>query len=87
MICNDNHRSAPSLSTLDNDQSNPDGRHKCPGCALIAGFNDGFSGIQMRFEQIKDYLNDSQAQMGRHKNARQAYEKGYILGNNARYSI
>lgn len=44
MLCNSNHRSAPSLTLLDNDQSNIDGRHKCPGCSLIAGFIDGFEG-------------------------------------------
>lgn len=87
MSCNRNHRSAPSLTTLDPDQSNSEGRHKCPGCALIAGFIDGFDGVEKRFDEIKDSLDDSQAQSGRHKNAHQAYNRGYELGKKERNNI
>lgn len=87
MPCDKNHRNAPSLDTLDKAQSNSEGRHKCPGCAMIAGFSDGLDGLEPRFDEIKDSLEDSQAQRGRHKNARQAYERGYLLGKNERNSI
>lgn len=87
MACNRNHRSAPSLTTLNDDQSNSEGRHKCPGCALIYGFIDGFDGIISRFDQIKDSIDESQAQYGRHKSARQAYERGYLLGTQERNRI
>lgn len=85
--CNKNHRSAPTLTTLDTDQSDPNGRHKCAGCAIIAGFSDGLEGIDSRFDTIKDTLPESQAKAGRHKNARQAYERGYALGQNERNNI
>lgn len=80
-ICNKPHRYNEYLNDLPDDQSGS-GRHKCPGCALEMGFEDGFNG----FPQKSDFSNlpNSQAGSGRHKDANAAYQKGYALGASKR---
>lgn len=81
MICCNNHRYAPILENLPDDQSG-DGRHKCPGCAMEQGLIDGFNDNPKNLNI--DSLLDSQAGSGRHKDVYEAYELGYQRGQMAR---
>ncbi len=81
MICYKNHRYAPILDTLPDDQSG-NGRHKCAGCAYEQGLIDGLNNHPKSLDY--DALLDSQAGYGRHKNVYEAYELGYQNGQNCR---
>lgn len=81
MICNKNHRYAPILESLPDDQSGS-GRHKCAGCAFEQGVLDGLNNNPMNLDY--ESLNDSQAGSGRHKDVYEAYKLGYQKGSAVR---
>ncbi len=77
MRCSKNHRYNNSLKNLSDEQGGP-GRHKCPGCAYLQGYADGFNSEPQNFDL--NSLPDSQAGTGRHKSAEEAYKLGYDRG-------
>ncbi len=77
--CQENHRYNESNLELGPSQA-AEGRHKCVGCAYLAGFQDGFNGKESDFQKVAESLAESQAGTGRHRNAEEAYRKGYQQG-------
>lgn len=79
MICNKNHRYLPEYLLLPDAQDNQNGgRHICAGCAFEAGMRDGLDNVPPKNDL--SYLPYSQAGTVRHKDAKEAYDAGYILG-------
>lgn len=77
-ICNKQHRFLDSFSDLKDSQDNQkDGRHKCAGCAFVEGLKDALSVKQMKQDLTGVDIPDSQAGTVRHKDAYEAYKKGY----------
>lgn len=79
MICNKDHRYLEEYESLPDAQDNQNGdRHICAGCAYEAGMRDGMDGKPQRTD-LSD-LPYSQAGTVRHKDAYEAYKKGYAYG-------
>lgn len=79
MICTKNHRYLPEYMSLPDAQDNRSGgRHICAGCAFEAGMRDGLDGAPPKTDL--SYLPYSQAGTVRHKDAKIAYDAGYLLG-------
>ncbi len=81
MICKKEHLSCNiHLNDLPNSQKDIHGeRHKCAGCAFVAGVKDALNGGGKR-NQLDDSIPESQAGAIRHKDAWQAYNRGYAHG-------
>lgn len=79
MICNKNHRYLQVYNTLpDAQDNNKGGRHICAGCAYEQGLKDGLNGLPPKAD-LSD-LPYSQAGTVRRKDAREAYNEGYLEG-------
>lgn len=76
--CNKQHRFLEDFKVLDISQDNQrDGRHKCAGCAFVEGMKDALSAREMKQDLTGLNIPDSQAGTVRHKDAYEAYKKGY----------
>lgn len=81
MICNKKHRYLPEYKELPYAQDNSNGnRHICAGCAYEEGLKDGLAGIPPKTDL--SHLPFSQAGTVRHKDAKEAYDEGYLYGRN-----
>ncbi|NLR37327.1 hypothetical protein HG695_21255 [Aeromonas hydrophila] len=81
-ICEKDHRYDSYFSSLPEDQSKFNGRHKCAGCAYDEGRRMGLArerSVHINFENLHD-LPDSQAGSVRHKSVQAAFAKGYSDG-------
>ena len=77
-MCNSDHRYWETFESLPTDQGG-DGRHRCAGCAYVAGREAGLR----RDEQINlalDALPESQAGSVRHKSPHAGFALGYLNG-------
>ena len=78
-ICNRDHRYLDEYDSLLEAQDNRHGaRHICAGCAYEEGLRDGLSGNDRKTDL--SHLPFSQAGTVRHKDAKEAYDKGYNEG-------
>ncbi|WP_350668724.1 hypothetical protein [Pseudoalteromonas sp. 69-MNA-CIBAN-0232] len=84
MTCQQPHRYSPNFSSLPDDQSKFNGRHKCAGCSYDEGYR---LGLAKSSTLNLDYagLPDSQAGKVRHKSVQAAFAKGYMDGVLASY--
>ncbi len=79
MICNKEHRYLTEYESLPNAQDNQSGgRHICAGCAYEEGLRDGLDSNPPKTDL--SHLPYSQAGTVRHKDAKEAYDEGYLLG-------
>lgn len=78
MPCGRNHRLASCWDQLENSERSEDGCQKCSACAFEQGYVDGIANRESNFNSIMSELPDQNIEQ--HKNARQAYERGYALG-------
>lgn len=79
MICKKQHRYLPEYNNLPYAQDNQNGnRHICAGCAYEEGLRDGLEGNPPKKDL--SHLPYSQAGTVRHKDAREAYDEGYLYG-------
>lgn len=84
MICKKDHRFLEEFKDLPDAQDNKQNdRHKCCGCAFLAGLKDALTGRKVAATLDKD-IPESQAGSGRHKDAYAAYQKGYQTGEKYR---
>ncbi|MEZ9595723.1 hypothetical protein AB4298_13905 [Shewanella sp. 10N.261.52.F9] len=79
MTCQLTHRYNPDFSSLPDDQSKFNGRHKCAGCAYDEGRRLGSEKSPMLSLDYSQ-LPDSQAGTVRHKSVQAAFAKGYYDG-------
>ena len=78
-ICNKKHRYLEEYTSLSDAQDNKYGdRHICAGCAYEEGLQDGLKGNERKTDL--SHLPFSQAGTVRHKDAKEAYDKGYDEG-------
>ena len=83
MICDKKHRYDDIFKSLPDAQDDQNGgRHICAGCAYEAGLKDGAAGVRARTSLSG--LPYSQAGTVRHKNAYEAYLRGYKDGEKRR---
>lgn len=79
MICKKNHRYLSEYASLSEAQDNQHGdRHICAGCAYEEGLRDGMDGNPPKTDF--SHLPFSQAGTVRHKDAKEAYDEGYVEG-------
>lgn len=83
MICNKDHRYLGEYAILPYAQDNQHGdRHICAGCAYEEGLCDGLAGNAPKTDL--SHLPFSQAGTVRHKDAKAAYDAGYMYAKNRR---
>ena len=80
MLCTQGHRYDIKFDNLADDQGG-DGRHKCCGCAYEIGFNAGKKGLPKAIDL--SVLPVSQAGTVRHKDPQEAFELGFMDGQNS----
>lgn len=85
MPCERDHRFAACWNHLENSERSEDGYQKCVACAFEQGYIDGIANRESNFNSIMSNLPDRNIEP--HKNARQAYERGYALGNSMKKGI
>lgn len=78
MSCEKHHRFAKCWDSLSNLNNGEDGCNLCPGCAFSQGLVDGLRNQESDFDSVK--RNIPEWDIGKNKNAREAYEHGHVLG-------